>query len=281
MSEKKINKETIILPPIKAFRKEVLDYFRKSGRTLPWRKNRAPYSILVSEVMLQQTQVDRVIDKFEQFIRAFPDFNALNRASLAQVYSIWKGLGYNRRALALKKIARIVVEDYSGRLPDSFEKLLSLPGIGKATASSICAFGFNKPTVFIETNIRTVFMYHFFKDQKTVTDNEIMALAEIAIDKNDPFTWYSALMDYGTMLKKKYPELTRKSGHYKRQSPFFGSRRQVRGKLLRMLLESPRQTETALMKKIGREKKKLLKEILAELENEGMIKSEKGAYSIA
>ena len=245
-----------------------------------WRKTQDPYRILVSEVMLQQTQVDRVIDKFEQFISAFPDFKALHRASLAEVYSIWTGLGYNRRALALKKIARIVVDDFNGRLPDSIEPLSSLPGIGKATASSLCAFAFNKPTVFIETNIRTVFIHRFFKDRASVDDSEIAPIAEKALDIKDPYKWYSALMDYGTMLKKRYPGLTRKSSRYKRQSPFHGSRRQIRGMLLRMLLESPKQTETVLMKKIGTEKKELLHEILAELIVEGMIKCDRGKYSI-
>jgi A/G-specific adenine glycosylase len=267
---------------IKTFRKEVLGYFKKYGRELPWRKTSDPYHILVSEIMLQQTQVDRVIDKYKEFIRAFPDFRSLSRAPLTQVYSVWQGLGYNRRALALKNIASAVVNEYGGQLPETIEALSSLPGIGKATASSICAFGFNKPTVFIETNIRTVFIHHFFSHHKeNVDDKKIAALAEAALDKNDPCKWYSALMDYGTMLKKKYPELTRKSAQYKKQSPFKGSRRQVRGKLLRILLEHPQSTETMLVKKIAKEKKEFLKEILEELVKDGLVKREKGRYSIA
>jgi A/G-specific adenine glycosylase len=231
--------------------------------------------------MLQQTQVDRVIDKYKEFIRAFPDFGSLSRAPLTRVYSIWQGLGYNRRALALKKIARALVNEYGGQLPDTIEALSSLPGIGKATASSIVAFAFNKPTVFIETNIRTVFIHHFFGHKENVDDKEIAALAEKALDENDPRTWYSALMDYGTMLKKKYPELTRKSAQYKKQSPFHGSRRQVRGKLLRVLLEHPKSSETMLVKKLEKEKRELLREILEELVKDGLVKNEKGKYSIA
>jgi A/G-specific adenine glycosylase len=230
--------------------------------------------------MLQQTQVDRVIQKYNQFIAAFPDFEALDRASLAQVYSVWTGLGYNRRALALKKIARIVMAEHEGRLPDSIEGLSALPGIGMATACSISAFAFNKPSVFIETNIRTVFIHHFFKNKTSVDDAEIMALAESALDKNDPHAWYSALMDYGTMLKRKFPELTRKSKQYKKQSPFHGSRRQVRGKLLKMLLEKPGQTGTMLLKNVESGKKGILPEILLELRREGLIRSDKGRYFI-
>jgi A/G-specific adenine glycosylase len=276
MMKKKTNSPSAVEP----FRKEVHEYFVKSGRRLPWRDTRDPYCILVSEIMLQQTQVDRVIQKYAEFITAFPDFHALDRASLAQVYSVWTGLGYNRRALALKKIARIVMEEHGGSLPDSIEKLSALPGIGKATASSISAFAFNKPAVFIETNIRTVFIHHFFRHKRTVDDAEIMALVEITLDKNDPHAWYSALMDYGTMLKKKFPELARRSKHYKKQSPFHGSRRQVRGKLLKMLLETPGLSEAGLAKKFEKGEKDGLHEILSELVGEGMIRSDKGRYSI-
>jgi A/G-specific adenine glycosylase len=274
---------TVAYPPssvISTFQKQVYDYFRKSGRDLPWRKTRDPYCILVSEIMLQQTQVDRVIQKFQQFITTFPDFHALHRASLAEVYAVWSGLGYNRRALALKKIAQIIVEEYAGGLPDSVEKLSELPGIGKATASAICVYAFNKPALFIETNIRTVFIHHFFKDGGAVSDAQIAALAEKALDKKNPHAWYSALMDYGTMLKREYPQLTRKSSHYSRQSPFRGSRRQIRGKLLRALLSMPGQTESMLVRKLGSEKKELLHDILGELAGEGMITCRKKNYFI-
>jgi A/G-specific adenine glycosylase len=265
---------------IESFRNEIYRYFEKSGRRLPWRRAFTPYKILISEIMLQQTQVERVIDKYERFVKAFPDFHSLRRASLAEVYSLWQGLGYNRRALALKEIARTVIEEYDGRLPDTVERLSLLPGIGPATASSICAFAFSKPTVFIETNIRTVFIYHFFRRRRTVADAEIIAIAEKALDRNNPRKWYSALMDYGTMLKKKHPGLLKKSAHYKKQSPFKGSRRQLRGKILRMLLDRPRQTEMSLFKKMASDNRETLHEIIMELIREGFVKKKKGWISI-
>jgi A/G-specific adenine glycosylase len=136
------------------FRKAILDYYQSHGRRLPWRNTRDPYHILVSEIMLQQTQVGRVIEKYEQFLSAFPDFASLALAPLREVLAIWQGLGYNRRAIALKHIAVEVMIAHNGLLPSSEEALLRMPGIGKATASSITAFAFNKPSVFIETNIR-------------------------------------------------------------------------------------------------------------------------------
>jgi A/G-specific adenine glycosylase len=265
---------------IESFRKEIYDYFKESGRHLPWRGTRDPYRILISEIMLQQTQVDRVVEKYKSFVKAYPDFRSLNNASVAQVYSLWHGLGYNRRALALKKIAQTIVEKYDGRLPDTVEELSSLPGIGRATASSICAFAFNQPVVFIETNIRTVFIHHFFRRRRSVDDSEIAPLAEKIMDRDAPGKWYSALMDYGTMLKQKYPNPSRKSAQYKKQSPFQGSKRQFRGIVLKILLENPRQTETSVFKKSGSADKEALHEIIGELMREGFIKNEKGKISI-
>jgi A/G-specific adenine glycosylase len=271
---------TISSSAIESFRKEIYCYFEKSGRRLPWRTTRDPYKILISEIMLQQTQVDRVVEKYGKFVEAFLDFHSLNRASLARVYSLWQGLGYNRRALALKRIAQIVIDDCGGQLPDTVEKLASLPGIGAATASSICAFAFNKPAVFIETNIRAVFIYHFFRRRRSVPDSEIAALVEKAMDRNNPRKWYSALMDYGTMLKKKYPRLLKKSAQYKRQSPFQGSRRQLRGEVLRQLLENPMRTEKSVLRKLGSGSGDALHTIIEELIHEGFIIKEKGKLSL-
>jgi A/G-specific adenine glycosylase len=265
---------------IESFRKEIYRYFETSGRLLPWRKTRDPYKILISEIMLQQTQVERVVEKYKTFIKAFPDFHSLNRASLAKVYSLWQGLGYNRRALALKRIAQTVVDEYGAQLPDTVEKLSSLPGIGAATAASICAFAFNKPMVFVETNIRTVFIHRFFRQRRSVDDSEIVTLAEKVMDKNNPRKWYSALMDYGTMLKKKYPGLSRKSAQYKKQGPFQGSRRQLRGKILKILIEHPRQTEISVLKTLGSGNKEAMHAIIGELIREGFIKRDQRKLSI-
>ncbi len=279
--KKSIKERTISAQAVGAFRKEVLGYFRESGRDLPWRKSVEPYRVLVSELMLQQTQVDRVVGKFEEFVKAFPDFAALHAASLSQVLAVWRGLGYNRRALALKKIAGIAVEKYAGRLPETVEQLSTLPGIGPATAASICAFAFDKPVVFIETNIRTVFIHHFFKGRRTVDDAEIAPLVKRTLVQTSSRTWYSALMDYGTMLKKNFRNPSRKSSGYAKQSPFPGSRRQMRGRVLGALLEKPRQTVSALVRNLKSDQDGLLREILAEMVGEGLLRCEKEKYSIA
>ena len=266
---------------LRAFREEIYGHFTRYGRDFPWRKTRNPYHILVSEIMLQQTQVDRVVKKYKEFINAFPDFSSLHKASLARVFAVWQGLGYNRRALALKRIAEAVIDEYGGRLPDTVEKLSKLPGIGSATASSIRVFAFNLPAVFIETNIRTVFIHRFFQTRGKIDDSEITALVEKTLDKKEPRAWYSALMDYGAMLKKTHPNPSRKSAHYKTQSPFQGSRRQLRGAILRWLLKNPGCGQRQLVKELNSNDDRLLGEIIKELQKEGLIVEKKRTFAIA
>jgi len=220
------------------FRKKIYQHYGREGRTLPWRTTWNPYYILVSEIMLQQTQVERVIEKYQKFIALFPDIETLDGAPLQKILKVWQGLGYNRRALALKKIARIIIEEYRGEIPHSLEELVKLPGIGQTTASEIAAFAFNQPTVFIETNIRSVFLHYFFPERDDVSDDEILPLVAKTVDRSNPREWYYALMDYGTFLKKQYVNPSRKSTHYYKQSPFNGSNRQIRGKIVRYLTEN-------------------------------------------
>jgi A/G-specific adenine glycosylase len=191
-------------------------------------ENRDSYRILVSEIMLQQTQVERVLDKYKVFIRIFPDFSSLAVAPLADILKVWQGLGYNRRAVALQKIAISVMKESRGRLPVTREELLKLPGIGKYTASAILTFACNQPNIFIETNIRRVFIHFFFRDRENISDAEILPLIEMTLDAGNPREWYYALMDYGAMLKKTVENPNRKSSHYKKQAPFHGSNRQLR-----------------------------------------------------
>jgi len=202
---------------------------------MPWRETSDPYHILVSEMMLQQTQVARVLPKYTQFIRRFPTVHALDRAELRDVLDAWQGLGYNRRALFLKRLAREVAEQYDGNLPSDREKLKALPGIGDATSGALCAFAFNTPVVFIETNIRSVYIHHFFADRAAVSDDEILPYVERTLDLRKPREWYYALMDYGVHLKSIMPNPSRKSRHYAKQSPFKGSDRELRGRILRIL----------------------------------------------
>jgi A/G-specific adenine glycosylase len=238
---------------IESFRRTIRRYYREHGRKLPWRETNDPYRILVSEIMLQQTQVERVLGKYPGFIEAFPDFGALTAAPLSAVLTLWRGMGYNRRALQLKKCAFEVVRRHGGRLPESFEALRELPGVGKATAGSIMAFAFNKPAVFIETNVRRVFLHFFFQGREGVSDAEILPLVESALDRRDPRGWYNALMDYGVMLKREHGNMNVRSRHYKKQPPFAGSDRQIRGEVLRLLVAEPRLSEAEILRRVGRD----------------------------
>ena len=220
--------------------------------------------------MLQQTQVDRVTEKFTQFIGFFPTVFSLAQAPLDKVLSAWQGLGYNRRAIALREAARIIVKDHRGVIPGEPELLKTLPGIGPATAASIAAFAFNRPTIFLETNLRTVLIHHFFPDRDAVHDEEILPIAEAALDRRNPRKWYSALMDYGTMLKKKHGNLSRRSVGYKKQSPFQGSKRQLRGMILRSLIDGKDTGVQVLARKLQRDPAEV-REQLDALSAEGLL----------
>jgi len=234
------------------FQKIILSYYDHVGRDLAWRHTTDPYHILVSEIMLQQTQVGRVATKYPEFIGAFPTFSALADAPLHQVLEVWQGMGYNRRAIALQACAKRVETEFSGTLPDNIETLNTFPGIGHATACSIAAFAFNIPVVFIETNIRRVFIHFFFGDQNSVHDREILPLVRQALDTRDPRAWYFALMDYGSALKQSIPNPNKKSAHYTKQSKFEGSDREIRGMVLKSLLLDPLQDEKKLVISIPR-----------------------------
>lgn len=202
-------------------------------RDMPWRQDTRPYYVLVSELMLQQTQVDRVIPKFLDFIAAFPDEETLANATLADVLQLWQGLGYNRRAKFLHEAAKRIVEH--GGFPDDERSLVELPGVGKNTAGAIRAYAFNQPAIFVETNIRAVYIHHFFDDKDLVDDKDIVAVMEKTIGVfDDPRTFYWALMDYGSWLKKQGVKPGR-SRHYKKQAPLKGSVREVRGWIISQL----------------------------------------------
>ncbi len=256
---------------IRNFQKIVLAHYTDHGRKMPWRDTTDPYSVLVSEIMLQQTQVERVMEKFPPFVAAYPDSASLAAAPLPDVLSLWQGLGYNRRALALRKCAARVMQEFDGRLPDDVDTLSTFPGIGHATASSIGAFAFNLPVVFIETNIRRVFIHFFFPGGGRVSDSEILPLVEQALYREDPRVWYWALMDLGAALKKGIPNPNRRSRHYARQSAFEGSDRQVRGLVLRLLLAGGEMTGDEVARQCGGDGGRVQK-ILAGLERDGLIR---------
>jgi A/G-specific adenine glycosylase len=189
--------------------------------------------------MLQQTQVSRVIPKYEAFLTAFPTLGSLAAASLQEVLRQWQGLGYNRRARFLREASR-VISGQGSTFPTTLDELVKLPGIGTNTAAAILVYSFNQPHVFIETNIRTVFLHYFFKDEQDVPDKAILQLVEETLDTANPREFYWALMDYGTHLKQSVGNANVQSRHYKKQSAFAGSPRQLRGKILRELTQGPR-----------------------------------------
>jgi len=190
----------------------------------------------VSEVMLQQTQVERVAPFYKKFMREFPTPTALTRAPLKKVLRVWSGLGYNRRALYLQRAAQKMVREHDGQVPRSIAELDALPGIGEATAAAICAYAYNAPVVFVETNIRTVFLHHFFPKRNKVRDREILEVVKHTLPKSKIREWYAGLMDYGTHLKEKHGNQNVRSAHYTKQKPFVGSVRHMRGELLRRAL---------------------------------------------
>jgi len=217
------------------FRKAVLEFYAREGRLFPWRDIDDPWAILVSEMMLQQTQTSRVEPKFRAWMERFPDAAAVAAADLASVYEAWRGLGYNSRALRLRETARICSEKYAGVPPRDERLLLELPGVGRYTARAVLAFAYGVPSAFLETNIRAALILHFFAGIEKVRDGDLEAAADAVLDQGDPRTWYYALMDYGAWLKKREPNPSRKSAGYTRQSRFEGSLRQARGAVLRAI----------------------------------------------
>ena len=264
---------------ISSFRKKIYGYYDQHGRDLPWRKKLNPYRVLVSEIMLQQTQVERVIDKFQEFLEAFPDFNSLAHAPLPRLLKIWQGMGYNRRVLALKALAQKVVAEHRGMLPREPEQLIALPGIGPYTAGAIAAFAFNRPVVFMDTNIRRVYIHEFFHDRDDIHDDEIIPFLERTMDAGHPRKWYNALMDYGTMLKKEHVNPNRRSAHYARQSPFENSNRQVRGTILKVLVTESQLSSAQIVKRTGMDSERV-KQNLVQLMEEGFIKKKGRLFAV-
>jgi A/G-specific adenine glycosylase len=210
-------------------------FYRRNKRDLPWRYTTDPYRILVSELMLQQTQVERVVPYYTKFVRTFPGARSLARAKLPRILLLWQGLGYNRRAKYLHAAAKVVAKKGFPRIATDIEEL---PGVGRYTARAVAVFAYNDAEVLIETNIRTVFVYHFFRTKRSVDDKKILPLIEEALKSSgmEPRDFYAALMDYGAHLKKSGVRLNTKSAHYAKQSRFQGSTRQLRGSILRELL---------------------------------------------
>lgn len=260
---------------ISEFNSTLYSFYTQNKRTFAWREDITPYKIVVSEIMLQQTQTTRVITKFKQWMEKFPTIQNVASASQADILTYWQGLGYNRRGLALHKICQLITTDFAGTVPQDPEILQTYPHIGPNTAGSICAFAFNMPTIFIETNIRTVFSYHFFKGQLEISDKDILQLVQQTIDQTNPRDWYWALMDYGVHLKKQLPNINAASKHYTKQSKFVGSKREVRGTIIKLLTEYKyikKEELFALTRQALTQNQHSIEPIFEQLHQEGFVK---------
>jgi len=264
---------------IEQFKEFIWHFYHENKRDFAWRNTNNPYHILVSEIMLQQTQTYRVSIKYEEFIAAFPTLESLAQAQLRDVLSVWQGLGYYRRARFLHQLAQKVIDEYAGVLPHDPQILQTLPGIGPNTAGSIGAFAFNCPTVFIETNIRAVFIHSFFHDRTDVSDKEIMPLVAATVDQDNPREWYYALMDYGVFLKSRTVNPSRNSAHYTKQSKFEGSDRQLRAKILKLIVNSGSVSHHEILRHISEDGARIEK-MIDQLVAEGFIKAINNLYVV-
>lgn len=263
------------------FRKLVREHAAAHGRHgLPWRRRRVtPYAALVSEVMLQQTQVDRVVPYYRAFLKRLPTARALASAPLASVIKAWQGLGYNRRAKMLHEAAKVIAREHGGRVPRDVYALENLPGIGPYTARAVAAFAFNKNEVFIETNLRTAIIHHFYPTRSAVTDQELLTILVKALPKGRAREWYAALMDYGAFLKRSGVRVNSRSTTYTKQSTFKGSNREARGAILRELIKGP-QSPQKLYALFDRDRREQVKEALATLVRDGMLRRSGTTYRL-
>lgn len=263
-----------------AFRKKIWTHYKKYGRhDLPWRKTKGSYEILVSEVMLQQTQVERVIPFYKNFLKKFPNTRALAKAPLSEVLRSWQGLGYNRRAKMLHQAAKESVMNYGGEFPKSVEELETFPGIGPYTARAVAAFAYNQDVIVIETNIRTAVIFYFFPNKKKVSDREIEKILAEVLSKGKSREWYSALMDHGAHLKRLGISHNARAQNYVKQSKFAGSLREARGAILRELTKGLC-IETHLARFFGTDRIPQMQQALLALSAEGLIQKRGKAFAL-
>ncbi len=256
---------------VAAFQQKILSFYSGEKRDLPWRRTTDPYCILVSEVMLQQTQVDRVIPYYEKWIARWPTFGDLAVAEKSELLAYWSGLGYNSRPIRLQKLAQRVVELDS--FPTDRDELLKLPGIGPYTAGAVLAFAFNLEVPCVDTNIRRV-LIHELGLSEDISAKELEEIALSCVPKGKAREWYNALMDYGAMVKT-----ARKTGikSTSRQSTFEGSSRQIRGKVLRLLLAEKKMSYDGLMQRIEDVR---LDDVLKGMIKDGVVVEDKGEFTL-
>lgn len=289
----------------------ILLWYTKHGRDLPWRHTSDPYRVIVSEIMLQQTQVSRVIEKWQEFIAAFPTVQDLATASTADVITVWKGLGYNRRALFLQKTAQAVVAEYGGTFPKDLDALKALPGIGDYTARAVLSFAFDEPVPMMDTNHRKLYMRVFF--DAWVGDRELLEKAEDVITflqrmdadgktppnlayKGRDITWHwnQALMDFMSAVTRKdedtlvqqfistYPEIIDpKKKKKKKTLPFKQTDRYIRGRIIDRLREEERVSIRAIVTQLSEFPKERIETNIQNLVSEGLIERVKQSIILA
>ncbi|MBI4123035.1 MAG: A/G-specific adenine glycosylase [Parcubacteria group bacterium] len=276
---------------IPEFQNHILSWYKRNRRDMPWRRTKNPYRILVSEVMLQQTQVSRVLVKYPEFLRAFPTLEALAKVPKRKLLQIWSGLGYWRRALYLQKACSVILRQYQGKFPRDPKLLERLPGVGHYTARALTCFSFGASDAFLDTNIRRTYIHFFFPKRKNVSDKQILRIAKKALypiwyDRTkhgiSPREWHYALFDYGALVLKD-KKINRQSKHYTKQKKFEGSFRSFRTKIMRFLLEQPNQKATlrkieTMLKKSGSPYSS--KKILSSLQKDDLIKKRRRSYSL-
>lgn len=253
-------------------------HYKQAGRHhLPWRHTNDPYQVLISELMLQQTQVDRVVPKYESFIERWPSVAHLAGASLGDVLRAWQGLGYNRRAKFAHQAATYVTTELGGVFPDNEISLQKLPGVGPYTAAAVAAFAYNQRTVLIETNVRQAVIYHYFQGVEQVSDAEMYSIVERTLPIRNYREWYAAIMDYGSYLKRVHGNLARRSSQYTKQTPFEGSDRQIRGAIMKRL-SSGGATKPQLLR-LGSDRQRICTQLTALME-EGMVEKSGRLYRL-
>jgi A/G-specific adenine glycosylase len=231
--------------------------------------------------MLQQTQVARVVEAFPRFLRAFPNIKALASSDTRDLLQCWQGMGYNRRALNLRATAQLIISDHNGRLPREPEVLRALPGIGKYTSNSIPVFAFNQAYPVIETNIRAVMTHFFCKGIQEVSEDLIERLVVSTLDVEQPRDWYNALMDLGSEIKRHDPNINKRTTSYKKQPQFQGSKRQVRGQVLKLVANAERLKLSELEQRLSNFTPHYsIKEIANDLVAEGFMSYTRGAYHV-
>ncbi|EKE40297.1 hypothetical protein ENUP19_0304G0045 [Entamoeba nuttalli] len=270
----KSNKQqiTIEVDPlkIKQMHEKILKFYEKEGRKLPWRETTDKYKILVSEVMLQQTQVTRVIEKYKSWLIRFPTIQDLAKANLADVLEEWNGLGFNSRGKRLRDLAIEVCERYNGIIPSSVDKLLNLPGIGPYTANAVLIFSENQDIATVDANIRRILIHELSLDEKT-PENILFAYANKCLPLGRSRDWHNALMDYGALVATgKKTGITAKS----KQSKFEGSRRSYRAELLRRIRKNNGSLSIENCEEVIKGTKYTLEEIIEGLEKDGIVHKE-------